>query len=66
MTNPFFKVRDFLTEVTAELKKSSWPTRRELMDSTMVVIVTVLVLGVFVALADVVFLRIIYLLTKAT
>ena len=65
MTNPFLRVRDFLTEVTAELKKSSWPTRKELIDSTMVVIITVLILGIFVALADLVFLRIIAFLTKA-
>jgi preprotein translocase subunit SecE len=65
MTNPFLKVRDFLNEVMAELKKSSWPTRKELVDSTIVVIITVLVLGMFVALADVVFLRIIGFLTKA-
>ena len=65
MTNPFLRVRDFLVEVTAELKKSSWPTRKELVDSTLVVIVTVLILGIFVALADVVFLRIIAFLTRA-
>ena len=65
MTNPFLKVRDFLNEVSAELKKSSWPTRKELVDSTLVVIITVLVLGVFVAAADVIFLRIIGLLTRA-
>ena len=65
MTNPFLRVRDFLAEVTVELKKSSWPTRKELIDSTLVVIVTVLILGVFVALADLVFLRVIAFLTKA-
>ena len=65
MTNPFLKLRDFLAEVTAELKKSSWTTRKELVDSTVVVIVTVLILGVFVALADLVFLRIIAFLTRA-
>lgn len=65
MTNPFLRVRDFLTEVTAELKKSSWPTRKELIDSTLVVMITVLILGVFVALADLVFLRAIAFLTKA-
>ena len=59
-------MRDFLAEVTAELKKSSWPTRKELVDSTIVVIITILVLGMFVALADVVFLRIIGFLTRAT
>ena len=65
MTNPFLRVRDFLAEVTVELKKSSWPTRKELIDSTIVVIVTVMILGVFVALADLVFLRIIAFLTQA-
>jgi preprotein translocase subunit SecE len=58
-------VRDFLAEVMVELRKSSWPTRKELIDSTFVVIVTVLILGIFVALADLVFLRIIAFLTKA-
>ena len=65
MTNPFLRLQSFLTEVSAELKKSSWPTRKELVDSTLVVIVTVLILGVFVALADMVFLRIIAFLTRA-
>ena len=52
-------------EVWVELKKSSWPTRKELVDSTIVVIVTILVLGIFVALADLVFLRVVALLTRA-
>ena len=64
MANPFLKVQGFVTEVWAELKKSSWPTRKELVDSTIVVIVTILVLGIFVALADLVFLRIVALLTR--
>ncbi len=64
MVNPFLKVQEFVVEVWAELKKSSWPTRKELVDSTVVVIVTILVLGIFVALADLVFLRIVALLTR--
>jgi preprotein translocase subunit SecE len=64
MANPFLKVQEFVVEVWAELKKSSWPTRRELIDSTIVVIVTILILGIFVALADLVFLRIVALLTR--
>jgi preprotein translocase subunit SecE len=59
MTNPFIKVQVFLAEVTSELKKSSWPTRKELVDSTVVVLVTFVVLGMFVAMADYVFVRII-------
>jgi preprotein translocase subunit SecE len=62
--NPVVKTREFVTEVIAELKKSAWPTRKELVDSTLVVIVTVLILGVFVATADIVFGRIISVLTR--
>jgi preprotein translocase subunit SecE len=58
-------MREFLHEVVVELKKSSWPTRQELIDSTLVVIVTVLILGLFVAFADLVFVRIIAMLTKS-
>ncbi|MGA2604262.1 MAG: preprotein translocase subunit SecE [Verrucomicrobiia bacterium] len=65
MANPFLKVQEFVMEVWTELKKSSWPTRKELIDSTIVVIVTILVLGIFVALADLVFLRIVALLTRS-
>jgi preprotein translocase subunit SecE len=65
MTNPIPKIRGFLTEVVVELKKSAWPTRSELVDSTMVVLVTVIVLGVFVSTADVVFAWAIRWLTGA-
>ncbi|MGA2220903.1 MAG: preprotein translocase subunit SecE [Verrucomicrobiia bacterium] len=65
MANPVVKIRDFLAEVTAELKKSAWPTRRELTDSTIMVIVTVLILGLFVAFADLVFVKLIALLTRS-
>jgi preprotein translocase subunit SecE len=66
MTNPFVKVRGFVNEVNTELKKSSWPTRKELVDSTLVVILTMLVLGVFVALADVVLVKVVGLLLQST
>ena len=46
--------RTFLGEVGAELKKCSWPTRPELFDSTVVVILSVLLLGAFIALCDIV------------
>ena len=47
-------VRGFFGEVSAELKKCAWPTRPELFDSTVVVILSVGLLGGFVALCDVV------------
>ena len=47
-------VRGFFGEVSAELKKCAWPTRPELFDSTVVVIISVGLLGGFVAVCDVV------------
>lgn len=45
-------LKTFLGEVKAELKKCTWPTRQELLGSTMVVVVSVLILSVFVGLSD--------------
>lgn len=47
-------IRTFFGEVGAELKKCAWPTRPELFDSTLVVIISVALLGGFVAVCDVV------------
>ena len=46
-------VKTFVADVRMELKKCSWPTRSELVDSTVVVIVSVLIVGVFVGVSDV-------------
>ena len=63
--NLVVKTKAFFAEVVAELKKSAWPTRKELLDSTIMVIVTMLILGMFVAVADLVFVKIIGILTKS-
>ena len=42
----------FVDNVRGELKKSTWPTRSELIESTVVVIVSVVLLGAFVGLSD--------------
>ena len=48
----FKALKTFLGEVKIELKKCTWPTRQELLGSTMVVVISVLILGVFVGLSD--------------
>jgi preprotein translocase subunit SecE len=48
----FNALKTFLGEVKIELKKCTWPTRQELFGSTMVVVISVLILGVFVGLSD--------------
>ena len=44
--------REYTKDVRSELAKVSWPTREELRDSTMVVIVTVLLVAAFIGLVD--------------
>ena len=53
--------RTFIGEVQTELKKCSWPTRSELIDSTLVVVVSVVLLAVFVGLSDVVLMSVLRL-----
>jgi len=52
MANPFRSVRLFFSELIGELQKASWPTRTELKDSTIVVIVACLLLGLFTSISD--------------
>lgn len=52
MKNPFRAIRIFSSEMVGELKKATWPTWLELRDSTLVVIVAVIILGVFTSIAD--------------
>jgi preprotein translocase subunit SecE len=46
------KTGQFLREARIELKKVKWPTRKELMASTAVVIVLVLVVSFFLGIVD--------------
>ncbi len=51
------KIRTFISEVIAEMRKVSWPTRRELVDSTLIVVFASLMLGAFVSAIDFVYSR---------
>jgi preprotein translocase subunit SecE len=53
-------VRQFLKEVRQELRKVAWPTRRELVSYTIVVLVTVIVMTSFVFGLDYVFTKLIF------
>jgi preprotein translocase subunit SecE len=46
------QVREFVKDVRLESTKISWPTRKELQESTVVVLVTVLLVTVFVGIVD--------------
>ena len=64
MTNPFRKVRQFYNETVVELKKTTRPTRQELISSMVVVFVAIGLLGVFVSLADFSIYNVVDLLTS--
>ncbi|MBN1899649.1 MAG: preprotein translocase subunit SecE [Spirochaetes bacterium] len=46
------KIKQFLKEAYAELKKVTWPSRDELKESTMVVLVTTVIISLFLGLVD--------------
>ncbi len=52
-------VVEFLVDVRSELKKVTYPTRSETIGSTTVVIVLVLIVSLFLALADLVLVRLV-------
>ncbi len=64
MKNPFRSVRIFAIETVDELKKASWPTMPELRDSTVVVVVAAVILGVFTSISDFSLYQFVDLFTK--
>ena len=67
------KIKAFFTEVKVELQKASWPWDptqkgfkkfRELTDSTVVVLMAMVLLGAYVALFDFVLVNVVHFFTK--
>jgi preprotein translocase subunit SecE len=56
--------KTFLADVTAEMHRCSWPERQELVESTVVVIVSVVMLSVFVGFSDKVLVLLLKLLVR--
>ncbi|MDP7397892.1 MAG: preprotein translocase subunit SecE [Lentisphaeria bacterium] len=46
------KIREYYGETVQEVKKCTWPTKDELIETTVVVIVGVIALSIFIAVAD--------------
>ena len=46
------KALEFLKEVKAELKKVTWPTRKETISSTYIVLIVVVVSSAFLGMVD--------------
>ncbi len=50
--NVFNKIKFFINEAIAELKKVSWPTKKEIKDTTLVVIIAVFIFGLYLFTID--------------
>ena len=58
------KLVEFIKQAIAELKKVSWPSKDEVQDSTLIVIVTVAFFAIFLGFVDKVVSEIVKLVLK--
>ena len=58
------KTKNFFSEVGAEMKKVTWPTPEEIRGSTMVVLISMLILSVFIGVADFILSHLVKLLLR--
>jgi len=58
------KITNFLKDVKIELGKVTWSTKDDLIASTIVVIVSVLLLAIFIGICDFILLRVINFILK--
>jgi preprotein translocase subunit SecE len=56
------RIRQFLTEFRIEMKKVSWPSRKEIVASTGVVLLVVLFMSFLMGIADFVFSKLLRLM----
>jgi len=53
------RAQEFIREVVAEFRKVTWPSRQELVNSTVVVITVTVVVAVFLGAVDIMLARIV-------
>ncbi|MBR4317916.1 MAG: preprotein translocase subunit SecE [Kiritimatiellae bacterium] len=56
------KIKQFLAEVALEGKRINWPSRRDLVDSTLVVIIFIVLLAITIMVCDVVIRKVLALI----
>jgi preprotein translocase subunit SecE len=64
LKNIFNKINNFIKEAMAELKKVIWPTKKDLKNSTIVVISTIIIASIFIGLVDIFFTKVLTLFMK--
>jgi preprotein translocase subunit SecE len=56
------KAGRFMGDVSAEMKKTDWPSRQELVESTVVVVTSLIMLGAFIFVCDTVLTNLVKLI----
>ena len=64
LKNIFNKINNFIKEAIAELKKVIWPTKKDLKNSTIVVISTIIIASIYIGLVDIFFTKALTLFMK--
>jgi preprotein translocase subunit SecE len=49
------KIRQFCHEIVLEMKKVSWPSRTEVVNTTIIVVIAIIFFAVYLFLADILF-----------
>lgn len=60
----FRKLINFLKEARSELRKVTWPNRKQLISSTIVVIITVTIVAVYLGIIDLAFSKIVTMILQ--
>ena len=60
----FQKLVNFIKEARAELKKVTWPNRKELISSTVVVLITVVLVAIYLGLIDLLFSQVVTIILQ--
>lgn len=58
------RARHFCDEVGTEIKKTSWPTRQEVMASTIAVIMAVVLLSLYIGVSDKILISLLRLIIR--
>ena len=64
MSSLFKRIRNYLADVWAEMRKVSWVQRKQLFTTTLVVIVFSTILAFFIGVVDFIFSRLLSIVIK--
>ena len=62
--NPFVRLMGYFRDVRSEMKRVVWPNRSEVINSSVVVVTTLIFFTLFITLTDLVVQRVVFLIQK--